>query len=226
MAYLQHLSLEQIAALSPDCLKILLDSYTKENDISKLKSNFNKVMNGTKYGYVMQKGTNYDITRKLQNINELLMKYRADKFYLLRCDTDQCDEAIDMHLFQEKLIQCFSNSNKPRNYRLLTQAEINKLFPIGCDLHKIIHRMLPEEVRVPISSGRGLRIQNGQIVRHVTQTARNIVTDIVRANQNVYFVHPVLLLCASHLFSSQPENERVDICIDRLIFFMCVFSLD
>lgn len=119
----------------------------------KLKNTFYEIMNEThKTEYILKYGHNnrYNFMTKLRSIDKILKKFSEDNFYLLPYEMPENREDInDVHQLQCKLGQYgFTqyNTHEPKNYKLLTQLEVNKLLPTGCSLDKITHRILPKDI--------------------------------------------------------------------------------
>ena len=107
MDKLQALSPEQIKALSPECLQVILNSDTKSTDIVKLKYYFT-ISNGKCDANL------------IKSIQDILFTYSTIKFYIT---------------YKEK--QTFKFFNECESFELHTEEDITNILPTGIDIHKI-----------------------------------------------------------------------------------------
>ena len=174
MEKLQKLNPEQIAALSPECLKIILGSDTKNEDIKKMKQFFDAIP------YVYGKGLWFRGMRpdknKLQKICNLFLKYHNDIFYLVP------------HKYENDIWG--KDSNDIYKYTLYTEHEAKELLPTGCELNKISHRgLLPKN------------FESIAVISYIQEGELDRIENLVSYCKNIYFIHPILLQFADHFYS-------------------------
>lgn len=177
---LETLSPEQIKALSPECMRVLLSqSENKINDISKMKLFFKQ-----------QKQEEWDSgnynKKEGAEIQRILLKYPKDQFY----------------------ITYNYNGEYQTNYNLYTFEEMQELLPTGVDIEKVSYsgddykdyqnpkcniRFNDRKIQIVNSPfGYSRDIENGDI---------QYIAQLTHCHGNINIVHPALMLVAKYFFS-------------------------
>lgn len=178
MEVLKELTPEQISALSPECLQLILSTSTRDKDILKLKERFSKVTLslGGSYDSTMSNTMNCvsrDIIKKMssdKNINKiktLLSKYDKEHFYVTYGEN--------------------YNNVTPQ---LHTLDEINKILPTGINLEKLCFDSGPI-VKLIYPVGFNMIPTNAGEIAYVAQ--------LPFLHPNLHFVHPQVYNVACHL---------------------------
>lgn len=180
MNILQKMTPEQISALTPECLKILIQQDSKHLDIEKMRNFFNKL------GYECIRSFSYSIisdkkTSFIDDVDEILQKYPTDKFYLyIHLTKNWCNILSETFAF-----------------KLFTESEAILLLPTGCELNKITFNStnFPLDLKDYIYNPCEKYEQEGYY--SITQKIYNLCFRY----DNIYFIHPGMLAFAKHFYS-------------------------
>lgn len=175
MYTIQSLTPDQIKALTPNCLKVLL---AQDEDIAKLKYYFDtlKYMSHPKISTVLSPAQ-YDESAA-QPMREILLKYPTTNFYLTHD-----------YLPNHDINQGFTSVYIPLNWKLHTQEELIATIP---DIDKLCFGKGSKPIaNIPYPNH--YLYKNGDPITHIEQLSW--------FHSNLKFIHPILLDCYTHFQS-------------------------
>lgn len=180
---LKALSPEQLKALTPECMRIIMGNDMLENDVVEIRHFLNgiKYVNGQSYVYGDKTG--------LENFSKILLRHHRVKFYLTY---EYSVTSIPYFLEMKKsYVPYLDDETKPLNYKIYTEDEIKKIVPTGCDLDKICFSKgdkLFKTVKYPYGYEKPKdKIEN--------------IEHLAFYHDNIHFVHPILMAHAHHFLS-------------------------
>lgn len=171
---LKALSPEQLKALTPECMRIIMGNDMLENDVVEIRHFLNgiKYVNGQSYVYGDKTG--------LDNFSKILLRHHRVKFYL----TYEIENDYYGCVVGERL-------KYPLNYKIYTEDEIKKIVPTGCDLDKIC-----------FSKGDTLfKTVNYPHNYKKPESGMSYIEHLAFYHDNIHFVHPILMAHAHHFLS-------------------------
>lgn len=205
MNALKNLSPEQISALSPECLKMLLQSNDMDQDIAKLK-----------YCFSSLEYNKYDES-KFSELRQILLKYPKTNFYLTY-DFIDGDYTIKT-LYGIRISNDYPKyDNRNTNWKLHTEEEMKSLVPTGVDLNKIcvyLNKISESRDHTDILTSTNGLIIYPQIVAGplnyvdygLYETYKkpsggkiSYIEQLAHFHDNLKFVHPTLFKCAVHFY--------------------------
>ena len=181
---LQNLTPDQIKALTPECLQILL-GYSRNDkleDIAKMKSYFTQLEYNHYDAYYREEDA--------RELRKLLLKYSKDNFYLTYEEIGYGVPYL-----------------RSMNYELHTEEEINKIIPTGSDLKKLcfsgceyknygtsnVEKYKERKIKF-VHCPRGYDSEPTLFSHSIAQ--------LTHYHNNLHIVHPKLIEAAKYFFDS------------------------
>ena len=175
MDILKNLTPDQISALSPESLKIILGNNSFDDDVAKMKYYFKTLQYDDGFG---AGGAKYN-EKDAMIMRELLLKYSKYNFYLI------------FELYGDNI----------RNWDLHTEDEINKIIPTGIDLEKIcISNKGSPRCMYNIGSKifNNYYVESSYTMNAMQKNGARRIEDLLYFHNNLKIVHPVLIELAKH----------------------------
>lgn len=192
MDILKDLSPEQIKALTPECLQIILQHDKIAEDIATLKHNFSAL----KYKNNGDFDAYYD-ELNVREIKRLLLKHNNKTFYLTylaqgnECANNRSHSAKNWQLHTEEEIKMIlSSETQMRNIWFKEEKEI--IIPTNIELEKICFSKDNFPLKIFISY---LHCE-----KNPSYELSNI-EQLVNYHDNLKIIHPVLLRAACHFYN-------------------------
>jgi len=180
MDILKELSPEQIKALTPECLQVILKQDNKTEDIANLKYYFASLeyeSNGT-----FRSSNNKS---KIAEIQKLLLKYTNNTFYLT--------------------FRFLNDKYNDTDWKIYTEEEIKIIIPTGVELHKIC--FFKDNFPLQQSDSYSSYGKHYEWFMHYPHHRKdeknevNYIAQLINYHNNLKIVHPCLLKCAEHFCS-------------------------
>lgn len=179
MDILQKMTPEQISALTPECLKILMQQDSKHVDIERMRNFFNSIT----YDSCFRKLEGGKNTSLSDDVEKILQKYSEDNFYI--------------HVYFPE--NDYNSLPKTLRFKLFTEQEAILLLPTGCELNKITFNgtNFPPDLEKYIYNPYRNRVPSYGLEPFVTEKIYNLCFKY----DNACFIHPDMLLFAKHFYS-------------------------